>query len=128
MSEESKGQQIRKRIREQVESQLSKYCPNTFNKMANLIAYDFNLCPDTLKYNYLPMFIDAGILEFNHDNMVVLSAKGQRLQTTTDGLTDKDLQEELEEENENRVKLGKPKISLEEWKKMREKRKKPLTP
>ena len=35
---------------------------------------------------------------------------------------------ELEEENENRNKLGKPRVSLEEWKKMRSKRKKPLEP
>jgi hypothetical protein len=122
MSEESRGQQIRKRIQEQVEGQLGKYCPNSFNKMANLIAYDFHLCPDTLKYNYLPMFIDAGILEYNHDNQLVLSAKGRAVQTTEDGLTDEQLKEEFEEENENRTKLGKPKVSLEEWKKMRSKR------
>lgn len=123
MSEETHGQQNRKRIKEQVEHNLSKYCPNTFNKMANLIAYDFNLCPDTLKYSYLPMFIDAGILEYNHDNLLVLSAKGKGLQTTEDGLTDEQLQEELKEENEHR---DRP-ISLEEWKKKRPKRFKPLT-
>lgn len=126
MSEESRGQQIRKRIQEQVEGRLSKYCPNPFNKMANLIAYDFHLCPDTLKYNYLPMFIDAGILEYNHDNMLILSAKGKSLQTTEDSLTDDQLKEELQEENENRNRLGKNPVSIEEWKKIRSKRIKPL--
>jgi hypothetical protein len=122
MSEESRGQQIRNRIAHAIENQLSKYCPNPYNKMANLIAYDFNLCPDTLKYRYFPMFIDAGILEYNHDNLLVLTAKGQRVQTTEDGLTPDELKVELEEENEQRAKLGKPKISFEEWKKKRQKR------
>jgi hypothetical protein len=122
MSEESKGQQIRKNIRLGIEQALSRYCPNTISRMANLIAYDFNLSPDTLRYNYLPMFIDAGILELNQDSLYALSAKGKRLQTTENGLTEKELQEELDEENVQRNRLGKPMISLEEWKKMRSKR------
>jgi hypothetical protein len=126
MSEETHGQQNRKRIREQIEHVLGKYCPNTFNKMANLIAYDFNLCPDTLKYSYLPMWIDVGILEVNSDNLYVLSAKGQGVQTTEDGLTDEQLKEELEEENDQRNKLGKPRVSLKEWKEKRSKRLKPI--
>jgi hypothetical protein len=126
MSEESKGQQNRKNIRMAVEHSLLKYCPNTYNRMANLIAYDFNLCPDTVKYSYLSMFIEAGILEYNHDNQLDLSAKGQQIQTTEDGLTEQQLQEELDEENENRSKLGHHKVSLEEWKEMRSNRIKPL--
>jgi hypothetical protein len=128
MSEESKGQQIRKNIRLAIEQALAKYCPSTISKMANLIAYDFNLSPDTLRYNYLPMFVDAGILELNQDNLYALSAKGKHLQTTEDGLTDEQLKEEINEENEHRSQLGKPKVSLEEWKKMRSKRLKPIQP
>jgi hypothetical protein len=127
MSEESKGQQIRKNIRLGIEQALSKYCPNTISRMANLIAYDFNLSPDTLRYNYLPMFIDAGILELDQDNLYTLSAKGKGLQTTRNGLTDKELREELEEENNQRTQLGKPRVSLEEWKRIRSKRLKPVT-
>jgi hypothetical protein len=41
-------------------------------------------------------------------------------------LTLEELREELDEENENRSKLGKPRVSLEEWKRMRSKRKRPL--
>jgi hypothetical protein len=37
-------------------------------------------------------------------------------------LTDEQLREELEEENEQRSKLGKPKIGLKEWKEKRVKR------
>jgi hypothetical protein len=94
--------------------------------MANLIAFDFNLTPDTVRYNYLSMFIDAGILEYDNDRTLVLTAKGKGLQTTEDGLTDQQLAEELQEENENRNKLGKKPISLEEWKKMRSERFKPI--
>jgi hypothetical protein len=126
MSEESKGQQIRRNIRSAIEGALNKYCPNTLPKMANLIAYDFNLSPDTVRYRYLPMFIDAQVLEYNHDTTLTLSAKGKQVQTTEDGLTEEELQDELEEENENRNKLGKPRVTLQEWKKMRTKRKKPL--
>lgn len=127
MSEETRGQQSRKMIRQQIESELEKYCPNPINKLADLIAYDFNLSPYTVRYTYIPMFITVGILEFNHDNLVVLSAKGKGLQTTEDGLTEEQFNQEFEEENEQRNKLGKPPLSLEEWKKMRSKRLKPIS-
>lgn len=126
MSEESRGQQIRREIRKHIEASLGKYCPNTLAKMSNLIAYDFNLTPDTLRYNYLPMFVDAGILEYNHDNLLVLSAKGKGLQTTEDGLTEQELAKEFQEENENRNQLGRKPLSFEEYVKMRGKRIKPL--
>ena len=126
MSEETRGQQARKNIQITMLGVLSKYCPNTFQKMANLIAFDFNLTPDTVRYNYLSMFIDAGILEYDNNRMLILSAKGQNLQTSEDGLTDEQLKEELEEENEQRNKLGKPRVSLEEWKAKRSKRLKPI--
>jgi hypothetical protein len=41
-------------------------------------------------------------------------------------LTEEQLREELEEENDQRNKLGKPKIGLKEWKEKRSKRLKPL--
>ena len=47
---------------------------------------------------------------------------------TSDGLTEEEVKEELQEENEHRAELGKPKVSLEEWKKLRAKRKRPLEP
>lgn len=126
MSEETRGQQARKNIQMAILGVLEKYCPNSYSRMANLIAFDFNLTPDTVRYNYLSMFIDAGILEYNSDQMLVLSPIGQRFQTTEDGLTEEQLKEELEEENNQRNKLGKPKIALEEWKEKRSKRLKPI--
>jgi hypothetical protein len=128
LSEESKGQQIRKNIRLAIEHSLAKYCPNTIPKMANLIAYDFNLSPDTLRYNYLPMFIDAGILELNQDNLFDLSAKGKHSQPIEDGLTEEEVNHEIEEENEKRAELGQHKVSCEEWKAIRARRLKPLQP
>jgi hypothetical protein len=126
MSEETRGQQARKNIQISILGVLRKYCPNTYSKMANLIAFDFHLTPDTVRYNYLSMFIDAGILEYNSDQMLVLSPTGQRFQTTEDGLTEEQLKEELEEENDQRNKLGKPRVSLKEWKEKRSKRLKPI--
>lgn len=69
----------------------------------------------------------VGILEHDSDNLLVLSAKGKKLQTTEDGLTEEQIQEELQEENENRNELGKPPVSLEEWKRGRSKRFKPVS-
>jgi hypothetical protein len=126
MSQETRGQQARKNIKMTMLGQLSKYCPNTFHKMAMRIAFDFNLTPDTVKYNYLSMFLENEILEYNHDNLLVLSAKGKSLQTSEDGLTEQEIVEELQEENENRNQLGKKHLSLEEWVKFRSKRIRPL--
>jgi hypothetical protein len=41
-------------------------------------------------------------------------------------LTEEQLREELEEENDQRNKLGKPRVSLKEWKEKRSKRLKPI--
>jgi hypothetical protein len=106
---------------------LSKYTPNTLDKIANLIAFDLYLSPYTVRYTYLPMFVDVEVLEPCGDGIYNLSAKGKGLQTTEDGLTEEQVKEELEEENEQRSKLGKPKVSLEEWKAIRSKRIKPVS-
>jgi hypothetical protein len=128
MSEESRGQQIRRNIRSAMEGQLHKYCPNMFSKMANLIAYDFNLTPDTVKYNYLNMFIENGILIHTNNGELDLSAKGKVLQTTEDGLTKEQLQEEYEEEIVNLKELKKEIPTFDQWKKTRPSRKRPIEP
>jgi len=119
MSEESRGQQIRRNIKSAIEGSLSKYCPNTFSRMAYLIAYDFNLTPYTVKYNYLAMLLENGILTRTQNGLLDLSAKGKALQTTEDRLTDAEIKEEMEEDREKRK-------ELEEFKKTRSPRKKPL--
>ena len=63
MSKTTRGQQARETIKDRIEESLPKYCPNDFRRMALLIAYDFNLAPDTVKYRYLDMFIEKGILK-----------------------------------------------------------------
>lgn len=127
MSQPTKGQQNRKEIHQSIEGSLAKFCPNTLDKIANLIAYDLYLSPYTVRYTYLPMFVDVGVLEPVGNSVYDLSAKGKQLQTTEDGLTEEQVKEEIEEENEQRSKLGKPKVSLEEWKSMRSKRIKPVS-
>jgi hypothetical protein len=79
MSEATRGQQNRREIRRQIESHLGNYCPNTLDKLANLIAYDFNLSPYTVRYTYLPMYVDAGILESCGDGKYTLTEKGKNL-------------------------------------------------
>lgn len=125
MAEETKGQTNRKNIQQSILKSLAKYCPATYRKMASLIAFDFHLSPDTIKYRYLDMLLDVGILEYDSEGFLHLTARGKKLQTTENGLTEEDLTDELKEENENRNKLGKPPVSLEEWKKKRLKRFKP---
>jgi len=75
LSDATKGQLNRRSIREKMESELEKYCPNTISRMANLIAYDFNLAPDTVKYSYLFMFISKGILYGKEDGIYYLDSE-----------------------------------------------------
>jgi hypothetical protein len=63
LSEATKGQTRRKQIRETIESNLSRYCPDTIDRLADRIAYDYNLSPYTVRYTYLPMFITVGVLK-----------------------------------------------------------------
>ena len=95
MSQPTKGQQNRKEIHERILFLLSKYTPNTLDKIANLIAFDLYLSPYTVRYTYLPMFVDVEVLEPCGDGIYNLSAKGKGLQTTEDGLTEEQVKEEL---------------------------------
>lgn len=126
MSEVTRGQTSRKIIRMEIEKNLAKYLPMEYSKLANLIAYDYNLSPYTVRYTYLPMFLDAGIIQVGSDGKVYLTQKGEEMQVTVNGLTKQQLIEELQEENERRAQLGKPPVSFEEWLQIRRKRFKPL--
>jgi hypothetical protein len=125
MSEVTRGQQSRKTIQESIIASLPKYCPISIDKLADYIAFEFNMSPFTIRYGYLPMLVTVGILEPIGNGCVRISEKGNEMINRGD-LTDKELKEELEEENAQRSKLGKPKVSLEEWKAMRTKRTKPI--
>jgi hypothetical protein len=125
MSEATHGQQNRKEIQQRIELSLSKYCPTSIDRLADFLAYEYHLSPYTVRYTYLPMFLTVGILERCEDGDVRVTKKGiENIQRGE--LTDEQLGEELDEENEQRSKLGKPKVSLEEWKNLRSKRFKPI--
>jgi hypothetical protein len=125
MSEVTKGQQSRKAIQQSMIASLPKYCPIGIDKLADFIAYEFHMSPYTIRYTYLPMFITVGILEEVGNGYVRVSEKGNEAISRGE-LTDVELREELEEENEQRSKLGKSIVTLEEWKQMRTKRIKPI--
>ncbi len=114
------GQDNRENIQDRIQELLPLYLQKTddLDELSHFIAYDFHMNPHTIRYDYLPMFITVGALIYNNGHLSI--------NATTDGLSEKDLLEELTEENENRAQLGKPKVSLEEWRKMRSKRRKPL--
>jgi len=80
MSEVTRGQTSRKIIRTEIENSLGKYLPAEYSKLANLIAYDFNLSPYTVRYTYLPMFLDAGVIEHGQDGLIHLTEKGKQKQ------------------------------------------------
>jgi len=69
MSMATKGQSNRKQIRETIESHLSDYCPDVLDRLADRIAYDYNLSPYTVRYTYLPMFITVGRLKYSGNGM-----------------------------------------------------------
>jgi len=132
MSEVTRGQTSRKLIRQEIERSLGRYLPADVSKLANLIAYDFNLSPYTVRYTYLPMFIDAGILEYGQDGRLHLTQKGreklEQLELPTQQLQQEqeELRLELEKENERRAQLGLPRVSFEEYMNMKNQRQKGL--
>jgi hypothetical protein len=62
MSQATKGQEHRHEIRVAIEEDLVEFCPDTKDNLACKIAYKENLTPDTVKYNYLKMFITIGYI------------------------------------------------------------------
>ena len=120
MSEATKGQDNRKNIRKTMESRLPEYCPNSLDRVANLIAYDFNLSPYTVRYTYLPMFIDKGVLTLCEDgNFDVSATEKQKQQLKTQ--KQKEMSENIAKISDQREQLtktietelrAKPKFSL----------------
>lgn len=123
MTEATKGQKNRKEIRNRIESELLNYCPNQIDKLSDPIAYDFNLSPYTVRYTYLPMFINVGILKHNGNGDLIPTGTERKPLIE---LSDQEFKDEFDEENEQRNKLGKPPLTLKDWKKKRPKRSKPV--
>lgn len=84
-------------------------------KLRSWIGVDFRYIDD-----YLECCLSWGIMELS-DGVLLFKGIPDNSEVPTD-LTDEQLREELEEENEQRSKLGKPRVSLEEWKATRSKR------
>ena len=122
MSQATRGQRNRQEVSHDIELNLQKYCPNTLDKMANLIAYDYNLSPYTVRYTYLPMYVDVGRLVNCGNGCYDVWSK-----LTKDDFSESELQAELDEENKNRKQLGKPELTMEQWKKERPPRFKQLS-
>ena len=111
MTESTQGQKNRKNIQDTLEPKLSEFCPNSLDKMANIIAYKFHLSPYTVRYSYLPMFIDAGILELcNGNGCYDLSAKVKQSQFSQLPI------EKKYEKYIQSLEKGVKKLSFDEWK------------
>jgi hypothetical protein len=84
-------------------------------KLRSWIGVDFRYIDDYLEccLSWRIMELDDGTLNFR--------GIPDEAEIPTE-LTDEQLREELQEENEQRSKLGKPRVSLEEWKEKRAKR------
>jgi hypothetical protein len=89
-------------------------------KLRSWIGVDFRYIDD-----YLESCLSWGILELD-DGVLNFRGIPDEAEIPTE-LTAEQLREELAEENDQRSKLGKPKVSLKEWKEMRSKRFKPIT-
>ena len=89
------------------------------SKLRSWIGVDFRYIDDYLEccLSWRIIELDDGILNFKGipDEAEIPME-----------LTDEQLREELEEENEQRSKLGKPRVILKEWKEKRSKRLKPV--
>jgi hypothetical protein len=88
-------------------------------KLRSWIGVDFRYLDD-----YLESCLSWGIMELDDGNLIFKGIpNGAEMPCE---LTEEQLREELDEENEQRNKLGKPRVSLEEWKEKRSKRLKPI--
>jgi hypothetical protein len=88
-------------------------------KLRSWIGVDFRYLD-----GYLESYLSWGILDLD-DGILIFKGIPDNEEIPCE-LTEEQLREELEEENEQRNKLGKPKVSLQEWKEKRSKRLKPI--
>jgi hypothetical protein len=88
-------------------------------KLRSWIGVDYRYIDD-----YLESCLSWRILELN-DGVLIFRGIPNDAEIPTE-LTEEQLRGELQEENEQRSKLGKPRVSLKEWREMRSKRFKPL--
>jgi hypothetical protein len=97
----------------------------TENTWIDKIATRTSVSTRKIREDYINPLVTEGILERTGDGHIRFVGLPVGAEKPLE-LTEQELQEELDEENDNRLKLGKPRVSLEEWKKMRTRRFKPL--
>jgi len=67
MSESTKGQNNRKRIITVMINDLSNYDGLLYDKAVLRLAYKFNLAPDTIRYSYLPIFLEMKMIHIDKE-------------------------------------------------------------
>jgi hypothetical protein len=95
------------------------------NEWIDKLANRCSLSIRKIHENYLQPLITEGILTWTGNGRIRFVGIPENAVMPCE-LTEQQLQEELDEENENRAKLGQHKVTLKEWKKMRSPRMKPL--
>jgi len=96
------------------------------NEWIDKLANRCSLSTRKIRENYIEPLITEGILERRGNGRIRFVGLPDNAVMPCE-LTEKELQGELDEENENRAKLGQSKVSLEEWKQMRASRFRPLS-
>lgn len=103
----------------------SKWKKGSKQEFVDKLANRTSLSTRKIRENYIEPLITEGILIQRGNGYIEFAGLPDNAEMPLE-LTSEQLAEELEEENEKRRELGKPKITLEEWKKTRTERKKPL--
>jgi hypothetical protein len=78
MSETTKGQSNRKRIMVEMVNDLPNYDGLLYDNSVLRIAYKFNLAPDTIRYSYLPIFIEMKMISIDESNIIHIN-KGKKI-------------------------------------------------
>ena len=78
-----------------------------------------------IRENYVEPLIDEGILRETRDGYIKFEGLPDGAEMPTE-LTSEQLQEELDEENANRIALGKKPYTMKQWKEQRKPRFKPI--
>ena len=66
-SESTKGQANRKRIMGEMINDLPNYDGMNYDNAVLRIAFKFNLAPDTVKYSYIPIFIEMKMMSIDKE-------------------------------------------------------------
>jgi hypothetical protein len=105
---------------------MSTWKEGTENEWIDKLATRCSLSTRKIRENYLKPLITEGIVAWEGNGHIRFVGIPDNAVMPCE-LTPEQLKQELEEENEQRNMLGKPKVSEEDWRKSRSKRLKPLS-